>query len=239
MSKSTSTDRQTAANRANAALSTGPRTEHGKSVSSRNSTTHGLTSDTLVIFHWESQDSFNALQDAFHARFRPLDAVEASLVDRMVDTTWRRNRAIAMETTLLDLDIAVNEDELLEMVSSETATGLLRMALAFRNRHGENTCIAIQRLLNGIERSYSRARHELQLLQKDRFNNITVDELLALANQPPAAEPTAAPTATTDGANDADKPQQTTNNTENSKTNPTPRPNTPESSPVDPAGDRQ
>ncbi len=221
---STTTDRRTAANRANAALSTGPRSEHGKSVSSRNAATHGLTSETLVIFHWESQAAFDALQQAFHARFRPLDAVEAILVDRMVDTTWRRNRAIAMETTLLDLDIAVNEDELLETVSSQSATGLLRMAVAFRNRHGENTSIAVQRLLTGIERSYSRARHELQLMQKDRFNNITIDELLALANQP------ATETAEIDDG--GQQPQSTTtaanpNNSENSKTNPVPRPEPP------------
>ncbi len=226
---STTSDRRTAANRANAALSTGPRTEQGKSVSSRNAATHGLTSETLVIFHWESQDAFNALQQAFHARFRPLDAVEALLVDRMVDTTWRRNRAIAMETTLLDLDIAVNEDELLEMVSSETATGLLRMSLAFRNRHGENTCIAIQRLLNGIEHSYSRARHELQLLQKDRFNNITVDELLALTNETAPGDP---PVAAAEEEEEQQQEAGPTSNSynemrENEKSNPMPRPLTP------------
>ena len=234
----TTSDRRNAANRANAALSTGPRTEHGKSVSSRNAATHGLTSETLVIFHWESQDAFNALQQAFHARFRPLDDVEAILVDRMVDTTWRRNRAIAMETTLLDLDIAVNEDELLEMVSSETATGLLRMALAFRNRHGENTCIAIQRLLNGIERSYSRARHELQLMQKDRFNNITIDELLALSEETTATPDEEQQTAQPRQAGSSPKSNSYSDIHENSKSNPRPSSATPANNTADPAGDR-
>jgi hypothetical protein len=193
-----STDRRTAANRANAALSTGPRSAHGKSVSSRNSTTHGLTSETLVVFNWESEHAFDALRQAFHARFRPLDAVEAFLVDRMVDTTWRRNRAIGIETTLFDLDISAIEEDIIIQMPEEGYNGLLRLAWAFRDRHGENSSIAIQRLITGIERSYSRARHELQLLQKDRFNNITVDEIVALSQshedppeqtaEPPAGE---------------------------------------------------
>ena len=192
----TTSDRRNAANRANAALSTGPRTEHGKSVSSRNAATHGLTSETLVIFHWESEDAFYALQDAFHARFQPLDPVEALLVDRMVDTTWRRNRAIGIETTLFDLDISLAEEEVVTRMPHEGANGILRIALAFRNRHAENASVAIQRLISGLERSFSRARRELQILQKDRFNNIPVDEILALSAavggeepEPAASEP--------------------------------------------------
>jgi hypothetical protein len=194
-----STDtRRTAANRANAAFSTGPRSPHGKSVSSRNSTTHGLTSDTLVIFNWESQDAFNALQQAFHARFRPLDTVETILVDRMVDTTWRRNRAIGIETTLFDLDISAIEEDIIIQMPEEGFNGLLRLAWAFRERHGENSSIAIQRLISGLERSFSRARRELQILQKERFNDIPVDEILAMSTTNPEAqtpEPTEDPAA--------------------------------------------
>ena len=39
--------KQTAANRLNALLSTGPRTETGKQISSMNSSTHGLTGQTI------------------------------------------------------------------------------------------------------------------------------------------------------------------------------------------------
>ena len=204
----TTSDRRNAANRANAALSTGPRTEQGKAISSCNAATHGLTSETLVIFHWESEDAFYALQDAFHARFRPLDAVEALLVDRMVDTTWRRNRAIGIETTLFDLDISLAEEEVVTRMPHEGANGILRIALAFRNRHAENASVAIQRLISGLERSFSRARHELQLMQKDRFNNISVDELLALSrvDEDPPEQPAEKPT-------DAKQQPQTHDNT--------------------------
>ncbi len=165
-----STDRRTAANRANAAHSTGPRTAEGKAASSRNAVSHGITSNARVtVFNWESPEEFQQLRDDYCARFRPIDRVEFEIIERMVDATWRRKRAITIETTIYDLEISEIEEEVREDFA-ETATGPLRLALAFKNRHGDGVWDAIQRLLNTADRCYSRALRDLEKLQKDHFN---------------------------------------------------------------------
>lgn len=45
------TDKQIAANRANALLSTGPRTYSGRESSKLNALRHGLTAKTLILAH--------------------------------------------------------------------------------------------------------------------------------------------------------------------------------------------
>ena len=89
----------------------------------------------------------------------------------MVDATWRRKRAILIETTLFDLEISEHEEETAKDFG-ETATGPLRLALAFRNRHGDGVWDALQRLLNLADRCYSRALRDLEKLQQDRFNQM-------------------------------------------------------------------
>jgi hypothetical protein len=174
--------KQLAANRANAVLSTGPRTREGKAASSRNAVSHGLSSTRLVVFEWESQEELDNLTAAFHARFLPLDQAETRLVNRLVDSTWRRNRIISLESTLFDLDISNNEPAYEERFPMAPEDGILRMAIAFRDKHGEGSLLAIQRYLTSVEGSYSRASRELEKLQKDRFNCLSAAEIVAAAN---------------------------------------------------------
>ncbi|WP_141701773.1 hypothetical protein [Methyloceanibacter marginalis] len=63
--------KQIAANKANAKKSTGPKTEAGKSCSSMNALTHGLTAKTVLILG-ESGDSFEALRAALRRSISPL-----------------------------------------------------------------------------------------------------------------------------------------------------------------------
>jgi len=162
-------DRRLAANRANAALSTGPRTQEGKAASSRNALSHGLTAAELTIFNWESPEKYAALRDDYYTRFSPIDTAESDVIDRLIDSTWRRRRALVIETTLFDLEIS-DTRETTEYKYGETACGPLHLAMAFKNRHGEGVWDAILRLINAVDRGYSRALRDLQKLQGDRFN---------------------------------------------------------------------
>jgi hypothetical protein len=179
----TVSDQQLAANRANAALSTGPRTQEGKAASSRNSLSHGLCSTRLVVFLWESQSDLDHLRAAFHARFLPLDRSETELVDRLVDSTWRRKRVLAIESTLFDLDISNNEPAFAGRFPNDPEDGILRMAIAFRDKHGEGSALAIQRYLTSVECSYTRASRELERIQKERFNCLSAAEIQAAAEE--------------------------------------------------------
>ena len=64
------TQSQLAANRANAQLSTGPRTEEGKKRSSLNAFRHGLTGQ-IVIHTPEDQDAFQKHCDAIREELAP------------------------------------------------------------------------------------------------------------------------------------------------------------------------
>lgn len=65
-----STESQIQANRENAKLSSGPKTEIGKAVSALNNTRHGLTGAFHVLGS-ESQSDFDALLAAFREEHQP------------------------------------------------------------------------------------------------------------------------------------------------------------------------
>ena len=65
-----STEAQVQANRENAKLSSGPKSEAGKAVSALNNTRHGLTGAFRVLPS-ESQSEFDALFAAFREEHQP------------------------------------------------------------------------------------------------------------------------------------------------------------------------
>jgi hypothetical protein len=94
--------RQIAANRRNAQLSTGPKTEEGKSRSRRNAVRHGLTAET-VIDALESAEDYTAFELTVTSDYDVRTAVERELVLRLVSLLWRLRRATAIETGLFKI----------------------------------------------------------------------------------------------------------------------------------------
>lgn len=84
------------ANRANAKLSTGPRTEIGKAKSSVNAVRSALTGRTVLL---PSDDvvAYEHLILRFLKEYSPEGAREGELVQRLADTDWRLNRIPALE----------------------------------------------------------------------------------------------------------------------------------------------
>ena len=124
------------------------------------------------------------------ARYR--GALRSGASSRCRSATWRRRRAITIETTIYDLEISEFEEEVREDFG-ETATGPLRLALAFKNRHGDGVWDAIQRLLNTADRCYSRALRDLEKVQKDRFNQTPEQQAPAPHVEDPEEEEPSAP----------------------------------------------
>src|SRR5579859_6701436 len=89
-----------AINLANAAHSTGPRTESGKQRSSLNATKHGLTAQTVVL---PSEDSaqYEAHRLQFFDEYQPATPTETQLVQELVDSAWRLNRIPLLEAGLI------------------------------------------------------------------------------------------------------------------------------------------
>ena len=154
---------RTAINRSNAAKSTGPRTEAGKQRSSLNALRHGLTGQTVVL-PTEDHSAYERHSQSFLAEYRPKDATETQLVQSLIDTSWRMNRAATVETNLFSLGIIEMEDRL--RANHPEAEAALAMAMAFREhmRAFANISINSQRLARQFERTLA----QLRQIQADR-----------------------------------------------------------------------
>src|SRR6266852_3759344 len=95
-------DDRTARNRANAAHSTGPKTEAGKQRSCLNALRHGLTGHTIILPK-EDLDAYHDFTDKSFAEFKPKGFLEKQLVPSLADTSWRLNRVAALEHNLIAL----------------------------------------------------------------------------------------------------------------------------------------
>jgi hypothetical protein len=96
-----STESQIEANRENAKLSTGPRTQAGKAAAALNNTRHGLTG-AFRILPAESQSDFDALLAALCEEHNPETVTETVLVEAMAEHHWLRRRALTLELSCYD-----------------------------------------------------------------------------------------------------------------------------------------
>jgi len=92
-------EKQLQANRRNALSSTGPRTEEGKGVASKNALKHGLLSSEVVI-PGENPAEFASFRQAMLDDLAPLGQLELMLADRIVGSFWKLKRSGKMEKEL-------------------------------------------------------------------------------------------------------------------------------------------
>jgi len=93
---------QLEANRANAALSSGPRTEEGKKRSSLNATRHELTARAVVLPR-EDQNDYLAFSKKIIHDLDPGNTVEQELAKLIADQQWRLKRVAAMEKAMMGM----------------------------------------------------------------------------------------------------------------------------------------
>src|SRR6267378_7775 len=102
---------RSARNRANAAHSTGPKTEAGKKRSSLNAYRHGLTGQTIIL-PAEDLVAYQAFTRTFFDDYKPVGTLEKQLVQSLADTSWRLNRVAALGSNLLDLGFDEHSDSI-------------------------------------------------------------------------------------------------------------------------------
>jgi hypothetical protein len=92
-------EKQIAANRANAEKSTGPKTPETKAISSMNALRHGLTGQVNLM-----PDEDRVAHDKFCAAIveslAPEGALEVQLAQAVAEDNWRMNRGRAIETNI-------------------------------------------------------------------------------------------------------------------------------------------
>ena len=100
--RTTPTDAQLAANRANATHSTGPNTPAGKRIASHNALKTGLTGQTILL-PTDDVASYEALLTRIQARYEPATEEEQLHAQTIANIEWRLLRIPTLETGILAL----------------------------------------------------------------------------------------------------------------------------------------
>ena len=175
------TAQQIEANRANAQLSTGPRTEAGKATASRNATSHGLAT-AHTILPGEDAAAFDQLIANLIREHAPLGETETFLVRQLAQNHWKLDRLDAIESSIYAyiLDGAAVE-----------ITAYTKIAAIFMGNSA--SCAAIDRLerYRGSTRSaYHRSIKELRACQSTReARELAENKTNPIPTSPPEASP--------------------------------------------------
>lgn len=158
------TDAQLNANRANALLSTGPKSSTGKAKSSLNAVKTGLTGRT-VLLPGDDAEAYKAHLKRFFDKHNPAGNAEADLVQSLADTEWRLLRIPSLEMGIY----AIGRLEFAEKFASETDESVRNSLIEAQ------TFLAYQRQLNNLSIQERRLRSQrekdladLKQLQSDR-----------------------------------------------------------------------
>ena len=138
---------QVRANQENSKLSTGPRTEEGKAVSSRNHLVHGLCSSDPVL-PTEDRNQFNELLEQYKLEWAPETTHHQFLVSEMAGAHWKLDRIQRLENDMF----AKLDDPSKAFADKDTAAGFARL----------------ERYRASLERTYHRAARELRAIQKEK-----------------------------------------------------------------------
>ncbi len=162
-----STPARQLANQANAQLSTGPKTEEGKAIASRNALTTALTGQT-VLLPTDDTSCYDRHLAAYHQRFRPANLAETTLVQLIADTDWRLLR---IPTLLLALEACAQEELTTERADEynklDEATRTLRLTLDTYGRI-EKRSRNLQLQESRLHRRREKDMAELKALQAER-----------------------------------------------------------------------
>jgi hypothetical protein len=208
------TEKQLAANRANAAKSTGPRSSEGKARSALNSCAHGFTASTFAVVRLEDLQEIAHLKTDLTAVYQPVNSQELFALERMALTQQAMLRAARLESGLFTncLDLALNDngtaiatmsrelagDGDIEITRAQNrnyalADGFDRMA-----RKPANTWSLFLRYQAQAERQYRRAVEEFDRLKalRPELPNEPILEVQPEENEPayvPPDEPISTP----------------------------------------------
>jgi hypothetical protein len=152
-----------AANQANAQLSSGPRTEAGKQISSLNALKTALTGKT-VLLPTDDRAAYETLTNKLLNDFQPATPDERTLVQSLIDTIWRLERTMNLEFAIYtkgSLEFADQFDHLApaarnQMIQVET---FLKYEKSIRNLNTQEA---------RLQRKLVKDTAELQRLQAER-----------------------------------------------------------------------
>ena len=157
------TEKQREAARRNGALSHGPTSAIGKSISARNAFTYGITASKLVLDNEDPAQYLRILAD-FTTALQPQDSIESAHVEEMAFCKWRQYRTWITETAIYNAEMSRNLDKIKEDFLHHNEP--VRTAHALESSLARTPALS---LLNRVETRYTRQFHKaLSALQAAR-----------------------------------------------------------------------
>lgn len=176
------------ANRANATHSTGPVTDAGKQISSRNAVTHGLTSKALIM-PGENIEEFEALRSDTLATLAPANEYERTLATNVATALWRYNRVQRFETAYWELQFRMaseavtapardaDADPDTEIEPPDDLDPNMVAASTFVDPVQSRTVALLHRYLTAAERACHRTTKAWENARKNRQSSTASDSL--------------------------------------------------------------
>jgi hypothetical protein len=162
------TQAQIDANRRNARLSSGPKTEVGKNRSRANALKHGLTGAGVVL-HEEDAAEVERLARAFQDELKPPGEAGQVLVRRMATLAVRMERSVEQEAAALSRRVrdALDRFEAPEGVDAEEAERLRAEAGGIALFDPSREAALARKYEAAAERGFFRALKEIRQLKKE------------------------------------------------------------------------
>ena len=173
------TIKQINANRKNALLSKGPKTDLGKLNSSKNSLKHGLTTKQLVI--GEDLNEFEKYRDHMIEALKPEGILEEQVVFKIIDVGFRLRRIGGIEAGIYNQEILHHEiDEYKQKMaekiefkdqelvqSSDRSINLKGLAFARDCKYG-SAILKLNTIEDKLMNKYYRQLDILKMMQEGR-----------------------------------------------------------------------
>ncbi len=171
--------------RLNGAKSKGPVTPEGKAKSSQNAITHGFYSD-LMVLDTEEEGAYCDFSDLLLTHYKPRNVVEEDLVRDMIDARWRLNRVKGMEKSAINLQMAIQHEEVkvkFKKMDTPTQTTLAAVELVDTSQ----LLTFLQRMETKFTRLVHRTIELLAKLQSDMPPSQLTGPSVATGDTPAAA----------------------------------------------------
>jgi hypothetical protein len=201
----TISEKQLAANRANAAKSTGPVTPDGRARSAQNALKHGFTASRFCIIRGENAEDLHKLTADLVHTYSPANHAEEKAVERIALAQWAIERCYQLEAGLFTsfADSGLHQSDLQEdslhpdltenfaLAKGQGFAYILASGFHAQARQEKNFSLFL-RYKSQVERDYRRAVEEWQRVRKLR------DDLAEFPNEPISESQSPIPDAETD-----------------------------------------
>jgi hypothetical protein len=157
-------EKQLEANRNNALLSTGPKTEEGRKRSRMNALRHGLTGQVTTMTD-EDRAAHDQFSKALTASLAPHGAMEIQLAQRIATDSWRLNRASAIEDNLFALGQLQNAGQACPDVPQLDAALISARVFTLESKQLQLLTLYEQRINRSIQKNLA-ILHQLQATRK-------------------------------------------------------------------------